>query len=249
VTSKGKVIRDAATVVLLRDGVEQIETWLLRRLPIMEFAAGVAVFPGGAVDARDGELPWSGSPPDAVASAFGCSVAMARALVGAAVREVFEETGVLLTRPASELTWAQPDVEAGRLTFGDLLSGHGLVIDSDALRPWAHWITPAGDTRRYDTHFFVAALPPGAAAADLTSESTSAEWMPLRQAIAERESGRLRMLPPTISVITSIADFATVADVFAAARGRAVPVTLPIVRKVNGKVTVELPDGSIIAVQ
>ena len=247
-TSEPVAVRDAATVVLLRDGADGIETWLLSRVARMAFASGVAVFPGGAVDASDAALPWSGRDADSVAESFGCSLEMGRALIGAAVREVFEETGILLTSPRAELAASQPDVEAGRVTFGDLLTEHGLRIDADAVRAWAHWITPVGETtRRYDTRFFVAALPEGAVAADLTTESSAASWVPVRQAVADRSDGTRLMMPPTISVIDSIAAFDTVAEVLAAAEGRPIPAIMPIMRTVDGRKVVELPDGSTIA--
>jgi 8-oxo-dGTP pyrophosphatase MutT (NUDIX family) len=238
-------VRHAATVVLLRDGSDGIEAWLLSRVARMAFAPSVTVFPGGEVDASDGELPWSGADPAPVEHAFGCSPPMARALVGAAVREVFEETGVLLSVPAAELSASQPDVEAGRITFGGLLVQHGLSIDAGAVHPWAHWITPVGETsRRYDTRFFVAALPTGAVAADLTSESVTAQWSPLRRVLQERADGLWPMLPPTISVTASLAEFDTVADVLASVATRVVSTITPIMRTIDGQRAVELPDGS-----
>lgn len=246
-TAESMPVRDAATVVLVRDGADGIETWLLSRVARMAFASGVTVFPGGAVDAADAELAWIGREPDSVAAAFGCSLEMARKLVGAAVREVFEETGVLLTVPSAELAASQPDVEAGRLAFADLLRENGLAIDADAVRPWAHWITPLGESRRYDTRFFVAALPIGATAADLTTESSSAEWVPVRRAVAERHEGLRLMLPPTISVSTSIAEFDTVAELLAAAEGRKIPTITPVLRILDDRRVVELPDGTTIA--
>lgn len=240
-------VRDAATVLLLRDGDDGIETWLLSRVARMAFASGVTVFPGGAVDDADAELPWHGPEADAVATSFGCSVGLARKLVGAAVREVFEETGVLLSVPRLDLAASQPDVEAGRLAFGDLLRRHDLAIDAGAVRPWAHWITPVGETtRRYDTRFFVAALPDGAQASDLTTESTSAEWVPVRRAVRERHDGLRLMMPPTLSVTESIARFDTVEDVLAASVGREVPAITPIIRIVDDRRIVELPDGTTI---
>jgi 8-oxo-dGTP pyrophosphatase MutT (NUDIX family) len=240
-------VRDAATVVLLRDGTDGIETWLLSRVARMAFASGVAVFPGGAVDASDAALPWSGRDADAVAESFGCSLEMARALVGAAVREVFEETGILLTVPRCDLSAAQPDVEAGRISFGELLLEHGLCIEAEAVRAWAHWITPVGETsRRYDTRFFVAALPADAVAADLTTESSHASWVPVRRALADRSAGVTPMMPPTLSVLASIAEFDTVAEVIAATEGRTISAITPIIRTVGDRRVVELPDGSTI---
>jgi len=243
-TSGAQPVRDATTVVLLRDGVDGVETWLLQRVAQLEFAAGMAVFPGGAVDAGDADLPSVTDHPHHVADGFGCSITLGRALVGGAVREVFEETGVLLTSPTAELSAAQPDVESGRVAFGELLRAHGLRVNADALWPWAHWITPAGRPRRYDTHFFVAALPPGAQAADLTSESTSAHWTSPRQALADQESGRLRLMPPTISVLTSIAGFHSSAQVIDAAAGRVVEVARPVLSEGCGSSRAGLPDAS-----
>ena len=123
-------IRDAATVVLLRDGAAGVDVWLLTRVDQMVFAAGITVFPGGRVDAADSELPWSGRSPDGLALRLGCDALVARALVGAAVRETFEETGVLLTDPPSgvlDVGTLAADVEAGRIQFGDLLRDRGLV--------------------------------------------------------------------------------------------------------------------------
>ncbi len=149
--------------------------------------------------------------------------------------------------PSAELAASQPDVEAGRLAFADLLRENGLAIDADAVRPWAHWITPLGESRRYDTRFFVAALPIGATAADLTTESSSAEWVPVRRAVAERHEGLRLMLPPTISVSTSIAEFDTVAELLAAAEGREIPTITPVLRILDDRRVVELPDGTTIA--
>ena len=213
-------IRDAATVVLLRDGAAALEVWLLTRVSRMVFAAGMSVFPGGRVDPADAALPWSGRAAERFAADFGCDVELARALVGAAVRETFEETGVLITTPAAELSCAQPDVEAGRVGFGQLLTEHGLAIDADAVRPWSRWITPRGQPRRYDTRFFVAALPGGACAADLTTESSMARWLPVAQALAERDAGTRALMPPTVQTLTSLRAYATVAEVLAAAPAR-----------------------------
>src|SRR5882757_5628475 len=104
-------IRDASTVVLLRDGAAELEVWLLTRVTNMAFASGMSVFPGGQVDPADATLPWAGRDPLQFAADFGCDVELARSLVGAAVRETFEETGVLVTQPSADLVFAQPAVE------------------------------------------------------------------------------------------------------------------------------------------
>src|SRR5882757_3444395 len=126
-------IRDAATVVLLRDGAEGVEAWLLTRVAQMAFAAGMTVFPGGRVEDSDASLPWAGPPPEDAT------------LVGAAVRETFEETGVLLGGPLLDLRAARADVEAGRVPFGDLLLSHGVDGDGCGRRRCGRWVTPEGE--------------------------------------------------------------------------------------------------------
>ena len=230
-------VRDASTVVLLRDGASGVEAWLLTRVARMAFAAGMTVFPGGRVEASDADLPWSGPIPPADA-----------AMVGAAVRETFEETGVLLgvagARLTPELSAARADVEAGRIGFGEVLRSHGATVDGSGLHPWARWVTPEGETRRYDTRFFVAALPSGAAPAAVTSEAAHAGWLGVAMALAENERGERAMMPPTIVTLRSIAEFGTVADVIAAAPGRSLEPVRPVLHLDADGARVELPDGT-----
>lgn len=224
-------LRDASTVVLLRDGARGIEAWLLTRVAHLAFAAGMTVFPGGRVEQGDADLPWAGTPPAEAA------------LVGAAVRETFEETGVLLGVPHLDLRADRADVEAGRTPFGPLLRSHGAAIDASRLRPWARWITPEAEARRYDTRFFVAALPGGAEPAAVTGEAVRAGWVPVADALAQRDRGERRMLPPTIMTLRSIEPFPVVADVLAAAAGRSLE---PVRARIeNGQVV--LPGGERFA--
>ncbi len=247
-------VREASTVILLRDdptGSTGLQAWLQTRVRQMAFAAGMTVFPGGRVAAEDAELPWSGRSPSIFAAEFSCDESRARRLVGAAVRETFEETGVALTDPAptllpAEILVAQRAIEAGELDFADWLRAHGLAIAADALRPWARWITPLGERRRYDTHFFVAALPAGAQARQLTTEADFAEWVPVSAAVAGADAGQRTLLPPTRAMLTSLAELATVADVFAAAGARDLTAVRPIRIVEPDGVRVELPDGTVI---
>jgi len=239
-------VRDASTVVLLRDGAAGIEAWLLTRVRQMAFAAGMTVFPGGRVEASDGEVPWSGTPAGSFADRLGCSDEAARALVGAAVRETFEETGVLLSTPSADLRAARSDVEAGLVGFADLLRAHGLAVDASGVRPWARWITPEGEPRRYDTRFFVAALPPGATAEDLTSESSAAGWVGIRDAIVQYERGDRLMFPPTIATLRAIDGLPAVADVLDAAAARSIEAVRPLLGVDGEGAYVELPDGSTV---
>lgn len=242
-------IRDAATVVLLRDGADEVDVWLLTRVDQMVFAAGTTVFPGGRVDSADSGLPWSGRPPDVLAARLGCDALVARALIGAAVRETFEEAGVLLTDPPAgvpDVSILAADVETGRIQFGDLLRDRELGVAPDLLHPWARWITPVGEVRRYDTRFFVAALPDGATPADLTSESSTAGWFPARAALAEGERGERILMPPTVAVLQSIAAYPTVSAVLAAADARDLTPVAPVLRRDADGMSIILPDGTTV---
>lgn len=241
--SAAAAIRDAATVVLLRDHVDGLQAWLLTRVTQMVFAAGMSVFPGGRVDDADADLPFGPDAGAAVAERFGCDIALARRLLGAAVRETFEETGVLLSVPTADLSDARTDVEAGRVGFGDLLRAHDLTVDSDALQPWARWITPPGEVRRYDTRFFVAALPDGADAADLTTESSAADWVRPGDALEQAQRGERGLLPPTLVTLASLQPFGTAAEVLAAADGRSLDAISPDVRVEGERIIAELPGG------
>lgn len=237
-------VRDAATVVLLREGEAGLEAWLLTRVTGMVFAGGMSVFPGGRVDDDDADLPFAGDGAARAAARFGCDERTARALLGAAVRETFEEAGVLLGVPIVDLADAREDVEAGRVGFGDLLREHGVAVDSDALRPWSRWITPPGEVRRYDTRFFVGALPADAQAIDATTESSAASWVPLGEALEQAQRGERTLLPPTVATLASLVRFATVDAALAAAEERPLDPVEPKVRREGDAFIAELPDGT-----
>ncbi|OBJ22384.1 NUDIX hydrolase, partial [Mycobacterium colombiense] len=196
------VARPAATVMLVRDDPGGIAVFLMRRHAQMEFAAGTVVFPGGGVDDRDrnADIAWAGPPPQWWAQRFGIEPDLAEALVCAAARETFEESGVLFAGPVDQAVSAPNSIvgdasvygEARRalaersLSFADFLRQENLVLRSDLLRPWANWVTPEAErTRRYDTYFFVGALPQGQRADGENTESDLAGWMAPRAAIDE----------------------------------------------------------------
>jgi len=229
-------VRDAATVMLLRrpgGGGQGVEVFTLRRAPRMAFAAGMLVFPGGAVEPGDADprLPWHGPDPADVAVALGTDVVTARSLVAAAVRETFEECGVLVAAPAGPADGAPADgvdgdrwearrraLLAGAATLADVLVDAGWVLRADLLRPWAHWITPAGESRRFDTRFFVAASPPGQRARHLPGEAAEASWRDPAEAVREHGAGRLPLLPPTLVALEELAAARSVPAVLAAPR-------------------------------
>jgi 8-oxo-dGTP pyrophosphatase MutT (NUDIX family) len=240
-------IREAATVVLLRDGAAGLETWLLRRVAKMAFAAGMSVFPGGAVDTEDAVAGQPAAELMSIADQLGTDTDHAGALVCAAIRETFEEVGVLLVRPPVAVAPAESDrvaVEARTRTFTSLLDELRVALDVTAIRPWARWITPEGESRRYDTYFFVAALPAGLTAAAVTGEASHADWIPVSQALAESTTGERPMLPPTVTTLTDIARYGTAAEVLEAAAGRTVTPVQPVLRRDDsGALMVDLGDG------
>jgi 8-oxo-dGTP pyrophosphatase MutT (NUDIX family) len=222
--------RPAATVMLIRDGSQGVSVFLMRRHSAMEFAAGVMVFPGGGVDDRDrnAQIAWAGPPPSWWAQRFSIETELAEALVCAAARETFEECGVLFAGPADDPGGIVGDASAYResrlaladrtLSFADFLRGENLVLRADLLRPWANWVTPEAErTRRYDTYFFVGALPEGQRADGENTESDRADWTTPRAAIDDFAAGRSFLLPPTWTQLDSLAG-RTVADVLAVER-------------------------------
>lgn len=216
--------RDAATVALLRSTAAGPQVYLLRRNLGMVFG-GMHAFPGGSVDPADAErgTAWAGPPPAAFAEAFSCPEPLARALVCAAVRETFEEAGVLLAGPSgSELLadvssdeWEAERValEGRQQSLSQLLDRRGLVLRADLLSPLAHWITPEVEPRRFDTRFFVAEVPAGQVPRDVGGEAADRLWVRPADALAQG----LTMLPPTTAALR---DLAAHDDVAGAVRAR-----------------------------
>lgn len=219
----GAVAKPSSTVMLVRDDEGPLEVFMLRRASSMAFAPSMHVFPGGGVDRRDveDELPWAGPSSEAWAERMGTDEASARMLVAAAIREIFEETGVLLASPAEEEGDAphlDPSVAAvlrarlvaHEISFGEVLHEYRLVLRSDLLRYRAHWITPEIEPRRYDTRFFVAAVPPGQDPDGDTSEADLSEWVRPRAVLDAFVDGDLMLMPPTMVCLEQLAEVSTV---------------------------------------
>ncbi|GAA4506213.1 hypothetical protein GCM10023191_063000 [Actinoallomurus oryzae] len=245
--------RDASTVILLRDSPAGLLVYLLRRVSSMKFAPGAYVFPGGSVDRRDGDVTigWAGPSPAEWGAAFGADETIARELVCAAVRETFEESGVLLAGPAEDAIvpdTSADDWEADRealldrsSSLAELLARRGLVLRGDLLRPWAHWITPEVEKRRYDTRFFVAALPEGQHTRDVSTESDRVLWIRPGEAAEAARRGDMPMLPPTLVTLTELAAYDSVAAVLAARR--TIQPRVPSARVIDGRVYLVMPEG------
>ena len=244
--------KDASTVMLVRDGDTGLEVFLLRRVGGMAFAGGMTVFPGGGVDPSDADasIEWAGPPVPWWSERFGIPEARAKALVCAAVRETFEECGVLLAGPTADTVVADTSgyrearvqLEKRELSFGEFLARENLVLRADLLRPWANWITPIGEKRRYDTRFFAAVVPEGQVADGLTSEADIVAWRTPEAALADWRSGASVLLPPTWTQLTELRDFASTADLLAA-EPEIEPI-LPLLHHVDGTLRVDFPDDS-----
>lgn len=283
--------RAAATVVLLRPSGETFQVYVLKRATTMVFG-GVYAFPGGRVDPSD-------SPEtlrDDWADRLGIGDEEARAVVGAAARELFEEAGVLLAGPhdeadrtvsdgslsglvslggpdasaaaeqdddevtdaermlddddeepaavvgdVSEADWEadRAAVAARELTMTQLLERRGLRLRDDLLLPWARWITPEFEPKRFDTWFFVALLPEAQTARDVSGEADHAQWIELS------EHEELTMLPPTRAMMSGLAAYGKLAEVIAAAsrRDAATPVMPRVIFTEDGgaRVLIEEP--------
>jgi 8-oxo-dGTP pyrophosphatase MutT (NUDIX family) len=249
--------RIAATVGLMRPSTgtaDGPEVYLLRRQASMAFAAGMCVFPGGGVDPRDFDhaVAWAGPSPASWAEKLGTDEATARALVCAAVRETFEESGVLLAGPSSSSVvtdttgadWESDRValESRTLSFTSFLSSRGLVLRSDLLGAWSGWLTPEFEPRRYRTWFFVAALPDGQVTRDVSSESSAVTWLGAQDAAARVDAGELLMLPPTYLTCLEVGLYDSPAAVLDAAAAREpVEMFMPEVEGTGSSATLSVP--------
>jgi 8-oxo-dGTP pyrophosphatase MutT (NUDIX family) len=218
--------------MILRDGHDGgesgVEVFMLRRSPTMEFAPKMMVFPGGGVDPRDADpsLPWAGPSPAEWGDLLIADEDTARELVVAAVREVFEECGVLLAGPdvdsvvgdVSGQSWQaeRRALVSRELSLTQMLIGRGLVLRSDLLRAHAHWITPELEPKRYDTRFFAALLPAGQIADDQTSEADHADWVDPVGLLKDYASGSALMMPPTVVCVERVAAATSAAELLAA---------------------------------
>ena len=245
--------RDAATVVLVRAGERGPELYLLRRHVTMDFAGGMCVFPGGGVDQRDfdTEVAWGGPSPAVWAERLGTDEATARALVCAAVRETFEESGVLLAGESDVSVVADTtgdDWEADRealvsreLSMTEFLARRGLVLRTDLLGAWSGWLTPVFEPKRYRTWFFVAEVPTGQRTRDVSTESDKVTWLPAIEAAEQAEAQQILMLPPTYITSLDVARFAGPAEVIAEAANRTVEMFCPALEPEDDGYTLSRP--------
>ncbi|MEU4172181.1 NUDIX hydrolase [Streptomyces sp. NPDC026665] len=245
--------RRAATVMLVKDGETGPVVHMLRRRASMAFAGGAYAYPGGGVDPRDDEqqIRWAGPTRAWWAQRLGVDETSAQAIVCAAVRETYEEAGVLLAGPSPDSVVGDTtgdDWEADRaalvardLSFAEFLDRRGLVLRSDLLGAWARWITPEFESRRYDTWFFVAVLPEGQRTRNASTEADRTVWIRPADAAAGYDKGELLMMPPTIATLRGIVAYERAADALAAADARDLTPVLAEARLEDGEVVLSWP--------
>lgn len=218
--------RLAATVMLLRPGASfGIQVYLLRRHARSAFAPDAFVFPGGTVDAQDRE-------PDVLAQTIGVDSRAAAELARAAIRELFEEAGILLACDSNGLAAAAQSGDRARLhsgewSFNELLTRRKWRADAARLALFSHWITPPNEPRRYDTHFFVAVLPPGQRAAADARETHDGLWISPQESLRRAHAGELHIVYPTIKHLERLTSFTSVEEAMIFARNKPIVLIMP----------------------
>jgi 8-oxo-dGTP pyrophosphatase MutT (NUDIX family) len=241
IMTKEAAARPAATIVLMRDGSYGLEVFMVVRHHAIDFASGALVFPGGRVDENDFAL--AANPALCPNPENLPTEAMAFRL--AAIRETFEECGVLFARPSHstylidsaalldvERTHRAPLAQA-RIDFASVLTAHDLLPATDLLTHFAHWITPRNQPKRYDTHFFLAKAPPEHLAVHDGEEAVDSIWIAPREALSETAVGRFKLVFATQMNLMKLAGFATAAEAIAAAKAAAVVTVLPEPSKID----------------
>jgi 8-oxo-dGTP pyrophosphatase MutT (NUDIX family) len=233
--------RPAATIVLLRDRPHGLEVFMMVRHHAIDFASGALVFPGGRVDENDFMLARNAA---LCANLDGLDDA-AMAFRLAAIRETFEECGVLFARPgngaglvdgaslqAIERSHRAPLAE-GRIGFADVLTACNLLPATDLLTHFAHWITPRHQPKRYDTHFFLAMAPEEHLAVHDGAESVDSLWATPRQVLTDTAAGRFKLVFATQMNLMKLAHYGTAAEAIEAARQAPVVTVLPEVSQID----------------
>src|ERR1700687_1177521 len=244
--------RPASTILLLRDSAStkgEVEVFMMVRHYEIDFNSGALVFPGGSVDKGDREiiarpeLYSGGGGWEATALAFGI----------AGIGETFEESGILLAHPrgSNALVDAKRagEIEAatrtalceGKTTFLKVLTDNGMLLALDELVPYAHWITPEGMPKRFDTWFFLAAAPPEQAGAHDGKESTDSIWVSPREAVAGGESGRFKLPFPTTRNLIKLGKQRTVQAALDDRRGKPIVTVMPVMTQLNGGRQLRIP--------
>ncbi|MBR0692590.1 NUDIX hydrolase [Bradyrhizobium lablabi] len=255
--------RLASTVLILRDSKsrDEIEVFMMVRHHQIEFNSGALVFPGGSFDENDMEIAanpalYSGGE-GLDANALGFRIA--------AIRETFEESGILLARRrgakelidaklATEIAVAhRADLNEGKISFLRVLSDNGMLLALDELMPYAHWITPEGMPKRFDTWFFLAAAPPEQLGGHDGKESTDSIWVSPREALEGGETGRFKLPFPTTRNLIKLGKQASVMAALADSKDKPIVTVMPVMTKTPAGRQLRIPkeagyDGEVFDV-
>jgi 8-oxo-dGTP pyrophosphatase MutT (NUDIX family) len=261
--------RPASTILLLRDsagagaaeGCGEIEVFMMVRHYEIDFASGALVFPGGSVEQSDHEII---AHPELYSGGEGLDAAGLSFRI-AAIRETFEESGILLARPSGSKAPIEAKRAAeiervnrvalseGNTTFLTVLAQNSLALALDELVPYAHWVTPIGMPKRFDTWFFLAAAPPAQVGAHDGRESTDSIWLSPREALAGSESGRFKLPFPTTRNLIKLGKQPSVKAALEDSRGKPVVTVMPVMTRLNGGRQLRIPleagyDGELFEV-
>ena len=230
-------VRAAATVVMLRDVPAGLEVFLIKRHGLSDVLGGAYVFPGGKVDSGDALLDMAtclDEHPERLHAQLGepdLDALTAAGMFVTAVREAFEETGVLYAEGADSTIAAQATALLRKgLAFDEAIASLGLRLNASRLQPWARWITPrvpSVSSKRFDTRFFVAAVPPGQQASHDNHEATESVWLSPRQALRQYWDRAIELAPPQIMSLVHLSHHDCVASVLAQAASRRPPLIRP----------------------
>lgn len=243
--------RASATIVIARDGAAGTELFMLERHIQSEFAGGAFVFPGGTLDPGDAEAIGMVDGWERLVEDMGeDDDVLARALIVCAIRETFEEAGVLLARTqdgapvdlsAPEWVERRAAVDAGRMSAGELAKETGIRYAADLLGFWQRWVTPIHAPKRYDTRFFVACLPEGQVPLHDAVETTGSTWIGARDALDKARSGAFTIVFPTRKALESLAPYDSTDALMDAAVGRPNHAVLPVLLARGDEMRIQVP--------
>lgn len=237
----------SATILLLRDGSRDLEVFLVQRHHQVDFARGALVFPGGKVDPADREPGLREKCDGAPDSDDELAVSVA------AIRETFEESGILLVRPRSsgdlvsgerlrEIESRHRDpLNRGQTTLREIIDAEDLTLACDLLIRFAHWITPEVSPKRFDTHFFLVAAPPDQLALHDGGESVDSTWTTPSTALADADAGRCTIVFPTRLNLMKLGRSHGVEEALATARAASIVTVLPRIEQTDDGPVLRIP--------
>lgn len=260
-TDSAGIFRNAATVILTRDGDRGMEVFLMRRHRAQSFMAGAFVFPGGALDEDDADPALASYITGLTAEQAAKNLQeinvlpqTAFSLYMAAIRETFEEAGVLLAysrdgeplqypdeQTAARLSQARRALHQKELSLNELAKQENIRFAFDMLTPFAHWMTPDIEKKRFDTRFFLTRIPAGQTPLHDAVEMTESRWMTPLEAVTAHRNREIRLMPPTLRSLEDISDITDTASLIQSVQDKKIYPVLPQARKINGELQLLLP--------